>query len=153
MEKQREPKRLYRGTKLLVDIIFVAEILVTLIMPFSIPWLNKNYSHLQGIDIPMISNYMLVGLVSIIATWILRKILQTVVMGNCFVQENVTGLKRISNCFFCLVLLLVCRAVLYLTMAILIDVFLFFIACVFCRVVALVFQEAVWHKEENDLTI
>ena len=153
MNKTREPKRIYQGTKLLVDIIFTAEIVVTLLMPFSIPWLNRHYSHLQGMDLPMILLYMLVGLVCMAATWTLKGILRTVVAGNCFVQENVTGLQRISICFLCLVILLVLRAVLYLTMAILIDIFLFFIAFVFCRVVALVFQEAVRHKEENDLTI
>lgn len=153
MNEKIEPKRIYQGTKLLVDIIFVAEILVTLIMPFGIPWLNRHYSHLKGLDLPMIIIYMLVGIVCIAATWTLRGILRTVVEGNCFVQENVTGLQRISICFLCLVILLACRAFVYLTMAILIDIFLFFIAFVFCRVVALVFQEAVRHKEENDLTI
>lgn len=74
LDKMDKHKRLYQNTKFLVDIIFVAEILITLIMPFSIPWLNRNFS-------------------------------------------------------------------------------LFFLAFVFCRVVALVFQEAVRHKEENDLTI
>lgn len=153
MSEQIKPRRICQGTKLLVDIIFVAEILVTLAMPFSIPWMNRNYSHLVGLDIPMIIIYMLVGIVCMAATWTLRGILRTVVDGNCFVQENVTGLQKISICFLCLVLLLVCRAFVYLTMAILIDIFLFFIAFVFCRVVTLVFQEAVRHKEENDLTI
>lgn len=153
MKEQKEQRRLYQGTKLLVDIIFWAEILITLVMPFSIPWLNKHYSHLNGLDLPMIIIYMLVGIVCIAATWTLRGILRTVVEGNCFVQENVTGLQKISIGFLCLVILLVCRAFIYLTMAILIDIFLFFIAFVFCRVVALVFQEAVRHKEENDLTI
>lgn len=153
MTEHKGPKRIYQGTKILVDIIFWAEILITLVMPVSIPWLNQNYSHLQGMDIPMVIIYMLVGIVCIIATWTLRGILRTVVEGNCFVQENVAGLQKISICFFGLVILLACRAVLYLTMAILIDLFLFFIAFVFCRVVALVFQEAVKHKEENDLTI
>lgn len=153
LDKMDKHKRLYQNTKFLVDIIFVAEILITLIMPFSIPWLNRNFSHLQGMDLPMIIIYMLVGTVSIAATWILKMILKTVVSGNCFVQENVLGLKRISVCFLMILILLVCRALFYLTLAILIDIFLFFLAFVFCRVVALVFQEAVRHKEENDLTI
>lgn len=153
MSRQNKGSSLYQGTKLLVDIIFAAEILITLIMPVSIPWLNEHYSHLEGLDLPLILIYVSVGIVCIAATWILRGILRTVVEGRCFIQENVTGLKRISICFLLLVIFLVCRGIIYLTMAILIDTFLFFIAFVFCRVVALVFQEAVRYKEENDLTI
>lgn len=146
-------KRLYRGTKYLVDVIFVVEIIVTLMMPFSVPWLNKHYSHLQGLDVPMLTIYMLIGIICIVVTYELKKVLRTVVAGNCFVQENVGNLKRIGVGFLLLAFMLLIRSIIYLTMAILIELFLFLLAWIFCRVVALVFEEAVRYKEENDLTI
>ncbi|MCH5252524.1 MAG: DUF2975 domain-containing protein [Lachnospiraceae bacterium] len=146
-------RRLYQMTKHLVNIIFIGEIVVTLAMPVTVPWLNKNYSHLQGVDIPMLMIYMLIGLISIFVTFQLRKILRTVADGDCFTDANVIRLKKISLGFFLLALMLLLRSILYPTMAIFIELFLFLLAWIFCLVVASVFEEAVRYKEENDLTI
>lgn len=155
MEKGRQSskKRLYRGTKLLVDIIFIVEIISTVAMPFLVPWVNRYYPRLQGMDIPILTIYMLIGIICGFATFELKKILRTVVAENCFVGENVIALRRISIGFFLLAVMLVIRGILYLTAAILVEIFLFILAWIFCRVVALVFEEAVRYKEENDLTI
>lgn len=152
-DKQGNKKRLYRGTKLLVDIIFIVEIISTVAMPVIVPWLNRFYPRLQGLDVPILTIYMLIGIICGFATFELKKILRTVVEENCFVQENVTALKRISIGFLLLAVMLVIRGILYLTMAILIETFLFILAWIFCLVVARVFEEAVRYKEENDLTI
>lgn len=146
-------KRLYRGTKLLVDIIFIGEIIAIIIMPVAVPWLNRYYPGLKGMDIPVLTIYMLIGIICGFATFELKKVLRTVVEGNCFVQGNVTSLKKISIGFFLLAVMLVIRGILYLTIAILVETFLFILAWIFCLVVARVFEEAVRYKEENDLTI
>lgn len=152
-DKSEKKKRLYRGTKLLVDIIFIVEIIVTVTMPVTVPWVNRHYVNLQKMDIPILTIYMLIGIICGFATFELKKVLRTVVAENCFVQENVTSLKRISVGFFLLAVMLLIRGILYLTIAILVELFLFLLAWIFCRVVALVFEEAVRYKEENDLTI
>lgn len=45
------------------------------------------------------------------------------------------------------------RCVVYLTIAMLVIILVFIIAGMFSKVLAMVFEEAVRYKEENDLTI
>ena len=83
----------------------------------------------------------------------LRKIFSTVLREDCFVEENVLSLRKMSNWSFFIVVMSVVRSIVFLTVAMLVVILVFTIAGLFSKVLAYVFEEAVRYKEENDLTI
>ena len=76
-----------------------------------------------------------------------------IVSPTCFVMENVISLRKMGNWSFFIALMSVVRTIVYLTKAMLVIILVFVIAGLFSKVLALVFEEAVRYKEENDLTI
>ena len=83
----------------------------------------------------------------------LRKMFGTVLAENCFVPENVASLRRMGDLSFFIAAMSAVRCVVYLTIAMLVIILVFIIAGMFSKVLAMVFEEAVRYKEENDLTI
>ena len=83
----------------------------------------------------------------------LRKIFKTVLAEDCFVAENVESLRKMGNWSFFIALMSVVRSIVYVTMAMAVVILVFVIAGLFSKVLAMVFEEAVRYKEENDLTI
>ena len=93
------------------------------------------------------------GLLSIIVLYELRMIFRSCVNEDPFVIRNVTSLKRIGMVASLIGLIFVTKAVLFLTYLTMIVIFVFALAALFCFVLADVFEEAVKHKAEIDLTI
>ena len=80
-------------------------------------------------------------------------IFKTVIDKDCFVQENVVSLDKMSKWSFFIVLMSIVRSVVYVTSAMGVVILVFTIAGLFSKVLAFVFEEAVGYKEENDFTI
>lgn len=93
------------------------------------------------------------GFLSLVVLYELRRVFQTVVEEDPFVARNVVSLKRIGMASLLIGLVFVTKAVLFLTFLTLIVIFVFALAALFCFVIADVFEEAVAHKHEIDLTI
>ena len=85
--------------------------------------------------------------------WELRRIFATVLREDCFVQENVVSLRKMSNWSFFIALMSVVRSIVYMTIAMAVVVLVFAIAGLFSRVLSFVFEQAVAYKEENDFTV
>jgi predicted tellurium resistance membrane protein TerC len=83
----------------------------------------------------------------------LIKMMNTVVAKNCFVYENVASLKIMGRYSFIISLSFIVLVFFRFTPPPAIIVFTFFVAGLFCYVLAHVFEEAIKYKEENELTI
>lgn len=149
----RKKQLLAKGVKYLLDIMFGIGILVTVSLPFTIKWIGQYYE-------PVIENYQesviiyfVLGVAALVLIRELRRIFRTVLNEDCFVMENVVSLRKMGNWSFFIAGMSVVRSIVYLTVAMLVVILVFIIAGLFSKVLAMVFEEAVRYKEENDLTI
>lgn len=154
---ERKKRNLTRWTKYLLDVMFYGGIVVTATLPVSVkliarylPWMTDHLTEHYG-EVVMI--YFVLGVAAVVLIQELRKIFRTVLDENCFVPENVASLKKMGNWSFFIAGMSVVRTIVYATAAMMVIIFVFIIAGLFSKVLALVFEEAVRYKEENDLTI
>lgn len=148
---------LTRWTKYLLDFMFYGGIVVTATLPFSIKMLAKLYPapfdhFLENYEETVII-YFVLGVAAVVLIQELRKIFKTVLNEDCFVMENVRSLSKMGNWSFFIAGMSLVRNIVYATIAMTVVVFVFVIAGLFSKVLALVFEQAVRYKEENDLTI
>lgn len=144
---------LTKWTKYLLDVMFYCGVVVTVTLPVSIKWIGNYVERIAQSYGEIVMIYFVLGIAALVIVQALRKIFQTVIQENCFVRENVASLRKIGNWSFFIALMSIVRSVVYLTIAMLVIVFVFVIAGLFSKVLACVFEEAVTYKEENDLTI
>ena len=97
--------------------------------------------------------FMLCGFLALWIIYYLRRIFRTVIAEDCFVEENITALKRMGISSFGISLITLIRLFFVVTPATLIIILVFFIAGLFSLVLAQVFAQAVSYKQENDFTI
>ncbi len=148
---------LTKWTKYLLDFMFYCGILVTATLPFSVKWIINYLPHISYHFVEHYQEtviiYFVLGVSAVVLIRELRKIFKTVLDENCFVMENVESLRKMGNWSFFIAGLSVVRSIVWLTMAMMVVILVFVIAGLFSKVLALVFEEAVRYKEENDLTI
>lgn len=144
---------LTRWVKYLLDFMFYCGILVTASLPFSIRLIGRYYEPVMKHYEEAVIIYFVLGVSALVLIRELRKIFKTVLAEDCFVMENVISLRKMGNWSFFIALMSIVRSIVYLTIAMLVVILVFIIAGLFSKVLALVFEEAVRYKEENDLTI
>lgn len=144
---------LAKGTKYLLDFMFYAGILVTVSLPFSLKYIGKYLEAVEEHYLPAVIIFAILGVLALLLINELRKMFGTVLAENCFVPENVASLRRMGDLSFFIAAMSAVRCVVYLTIAMLVIILVFIIAGMFSKVLAMVFEEAVRYKEENDLTI
>lgn len=144
---------LTKWTKILLDSMFYCGIVVTATLPFSIKWIGNYLTTVAEHYEETVIIYFVLGIAALVLVRELRKIFKTVLDKNCFVMENVTSLKKMGDWSFFIALMSIVRSVVYVTVAMLVIILVFVIAGLFSKVLALVFEEAVRYKEENDLTV
>ena len=155
-EKSEEKNKkilLTRWVKYLLDIMFYGGILVTASLPFSVKWIGTFYEPVMEHYEETVIIYFVLGIAALVLIRELRRIFRTVLNEDCFVMENVVSLRKMGNWSFFIALMSVVRSIVYMTIAMLVIILVFVIAGLFSKVLALVFEEAVRYKEENDLTI
>lgn len=140
-------------TKLLLDILFYAGIIVTVTLPFSIRFYGRYNSYFAENTLPLILLFFFSGAFAILTIYELRKIFRSVINDDCFIRENVISLRRMGTYSFLIALITAGRLFLYITPAVLIVILVFVIAGLFSKVLSRVFDKAVTYKLENDLTI
>lgn len=140
-------------TKYLLDFMFYAGIAVTVTLPFSVKKLGEWQPNLIQNYEEAVIIYFVLGVSAVVLIRELRRIFQTVLDGNCFVQKNVVSLRKMGSWSFFIALMSVVRSIVYLTVAMTVVILVFIIAGLFSKVLANVFEEAVRYKEENDLTV
>ncbi len=145
--------RLARFVKFLLDAIFYFGGTVTVLMPVVIKWSGRYYEPFHMYYRETVILYFALGTAALALVGELRKIFRTVLAEDCFVQANVISLEKMGNWSFCIALLSIVRMMVYMTVSGLLVIIVFMIAGLFSKVLAMVFEEAVRYKQENDLTI
>lgn len=152
-------ENIIRITKYLLDFMFFAGILVTVTLPFTVKWIGS-YAEKLGVTTEISRHYaecviiyFVLGILAIAILGELRKMFRTVLADDCFVYDNVVSLQRMGTYSFMIALISLVRAIMYLTVAMLVVILVFVVAGLFSKVLAFVFDKAVQYKEENDLTI
>ncbi len=140
-------------TKYFLDFMFFAGIIVTATLPFIIRFFGNYYEPYKEHYTELVPIYFVLGTAAVVILRELRKIFKTVICKNCFVRENVESLNKMWKWSFFIVLMCIVRSVVYMTIAMVVVIFVFIIAGLFSKVLAYVFEEAVGYKEENDYTI
>jgi hypothetical protein len=153
MNAQEKKRLLTKWVKYLLDAMFYMGIVVTASLPFSIKWIGQYYEPVMESYHETVIIYFVLGVSALVLIGELRKIFGTVIKEDCFVMENVVSLRKMGNWSFFIALMSVVRSIVYLTVAMLVVILVFIIAGLFSKVLAMVFEEAVRYKEENDLTI
>ncbi|MDE6433125.1 MAG: DUF2975 domain-containing protein [Lachnospiraceae bacterium] len=144
---------LTKFTKFFLDFMFYCGILVTITIPLSFKFLGNYYPNISNNYIAMCIIFILCGFLALWIIYYLRRIFQTVIAKDCFVEENVTALKRMGGASFFISLITFVRLFFVVTPATLVIILVFFIAGLFSLVLAQVFAQAVSYKQENDFTI
>lgn len=144
---------LIKFTKFFLDFMFYCGILVTITIPLSFKFLGNYYPNISNNYIAMCIIFILCGFLALWIIYYLRRIFQTVIAKDCFVEENVTALKRMGAASFFISLITFVRLFFVVTPATLVIILVFFIAGLFSLVLAQVFAQAVSYKQENDFTI
>lgn len=144
---------LAKGTKFILDFMFYSGILVTASLPYTLKVLGKFLERVAENYAEALIIYFVLGVSAVILINELRRIFRTVLAENCFVEENVLSLRRMGSISFFIAFMSVVRFLVYKTMAIAVVILVFVVAGLFSKVLAMVFEEAVRYKEENDLTI
>lgn len=148
-----QPTKLVKFTKFFLDFMFYCGILVTLTVPITFRVLGVYYPNIGSHYIVMCIIFMLSGAFALWIIYYLRRIFDTVIDGDCFVDDNVISLKRMGSASFLISLITTIRLFFVVTPATLAIILVFFIAGLFSFVLAQVFAQAVRYKQENDFTI
>lgn len=144
---------LNKFTKFCLDFMFYTGILVTLTVPGTFRILGRYYPNIGNHYLAMCIIFIICGGLALWIIYYLRKIFNTILGEDCFVEENVTSLRRIGAAAFFISLVTAVRLFFVITPATLIIILVFFIAGLFSLVLAQVFAQAVAYKRENDFTI
>ncbi len=140
-------------TKILLDLMFYAGIIVTLTVPLSFRIYSRYNSFFDQYYIFLCIVFMLSGVFAILTIKELRNLLRSVLNDDCFIRKNVDSLRKMGTYSFLIAVTTIARCYVYLSPAVFITILVFVIAGLFSKVLAHVFDKAVTYKLENDLTI
>ena len=145
--------RLTSFTKILLDFMYYAGIVITVFVPAIISFYGNYNSYFANNIVYLSFIFILSGAFAVMIIRELRKMFKSVLMDDCFIPENVASLRKMGTYSFCIAVITCCRLFLYLTPAVVIVILVFVIAGLFSKVLSKVFDKAVTYKQENDLTI
>ena len=133
---------------------------VALMSLVGLPWIVNRYldyaysqTGSMGVRIFFLVVLYISGLLALVVLYELRKIFHSCVLEDPFIERNVVSLKRIGLSALIICLIFIAKATFLITFLTLIVIFVFALAAAFCFVLADVFEVAVDHKNEIDLTI
>lgn len=140
-------------TKGVVDAMCYGGMAVLVMLPLIIRLYGNYNSYFAENYFALVVLFFTSGIFSELILWELRRMLKTVISGDCFVQGNVDSLRRMGTYSFCIAAISAVRLLVYATAAVIVIIIVFLIAGLFSKVLAQVFDKAVQYKEENDLTV
>lgn len=147
-------ERVNKFTKMILDIMFYSGFVVLATLPFTLKLAGRYYSReLSDNFISMLFIFAVSGVCGLMIIAQLRRMMETVIEGACFVQDNVRSLQVMARLSLVIAAAFIIKMFFVPTPATAIIVLVFFIASLFSQALANVFAEAIRYKEENDLTI
>lgn len=145
--------KLVRFTKRLLDVMYHAGIIITLLMPVIFYYVGFYIEIFKKYYLVQCFVYMASGLLCIRIVHELRKMFITVLNEDPFVDSNALSLKIMGKSAFLTAALSLLRLPISLTPATVVVMVVFSIAGLFSIVLCQVFEKAIQYKRENDLTI
>jgi len=139
--------------KWLLDIMYYGGCITCISIPILLKHMGQWYAIFQAHYIQMCILFFIAGVFAVMIIAELRKMFQTVLQQNCFIQQNVTSLKKMGYYSIIISFATMIRLFYIITPSTVIIIIIFFIAGLFSFVLSKVFQQAVNYKQENDLTI
>jgi hypothetical protein len=152
----KDKNLLYNFTKVIIDIMFYAGIVVCVLLPFlfyKIDGFEKIFELPRQIKLQGLIVLEIAGIMSVFALNQIRQIFKTLVNANPFIIENVKYLRKIAFIAFVVAIDFVAKSAFWLSIGNCVIVVIFIVAGLFCLVLADVFEQAVNYKQEADLTI
>ena len=148
-----EKSKVYKITKVMIEILFYAGILCII----GIPLIAKEIRILSGTDdsfyIPFCIILLISGVCCEYILFILKKMYKTLMSGNPFSNENTECFRQIAVlCFICAFVFFI-KLFFSFTVATLVITLIFIVGTLFCLTLKDIFKQAVFYKDENDLTI
>lgn len=140
-------------TKRLLDVMFLFGILMTASIPAAFSWVGRYIQAFRVHYAPLTILYMASGVLCLMIIRQLRRMFDTVLADDAFVDANTASLREMARYSFLISLLSVLRLFFSPTPATVFIIIVFFIAGLFSIVLSQVFAKAVQYKKENDLTI
>lgn len=149
-------KALYKFTKFLVDFMYYCGIVIIILVPFLLKKFSYLSEELSSDSIRLQTSVVLIisGVLAVFILDEIRNIFNTIVKDeNPFKLSNVKSLRKMAVCAFLIGVLFTYKCFFWFTLATAIIILVFAVAGLFCLVLADVFKQAVYYKEENDLTV
>ena len=147
-------ERINKFTKTLLDVMFYSGVLILVTLPVSLKFAGRHYSRDIGSHYAaMLVIFAVAGVCGLLIVAELRRMMETVIAGACFVDGNVKSLKKMAAASLVVSVMFIAKMFFAPTPATAVVILTFFIAALFSQVLAKVFAEAIRFKEENDLTI
>lgn len=145
--------RLMVFTKYLIDILFIFGCILTIFVPRLAKIYSRVYPQLRSHYYLLLCLFMGAGFFCLLIVWELHRVFKTLMASTPFIRENEVSLKKMGYFCFCITVLLFPFVLVIFRAAVIIMVFIFILAGLFCFVLSQLFKQAVNYKEENDLTI
>ena len=139
------------GITLFIDRAGIAAGIISLFfIPLFASWYDE-YSQMDSIFVQFIVIVYLAMVPALVILFLLNRLLTNIRSEHIFTKQNVTILRVISYCCFCIALLSLVMAIWRLLAAVIFAAFVFI--GLLLRVLKNVFEQAVLLREENDLTV
>ncbi|MBQ9914824.1 MAG: DUF2975 domain-containing protein [Clostridia bacterium] len=141
-------------SKILVDILFYASIVCTLMVPvFSrqvYMWIQYPY---ESYFLPFTLIVFVSGIFCVLILYHLKRLFKTLMVGDPFVEGNVVHLRRIALYCGCISLIYAVKCLFLFTLLTFVVAGAFCVGCLLCLTLKDLFKQAVNYKAENELTI
>ncbi len=141
------------AAKILVDIMFFAGIGCIMTVPFLGGMITRYFGYGQGMILVITYVLLSSGICAVYILHNLRRMFKTLLGGDPFIQENVSCFRKMAVSCGLISLIYIIKWFFIRGLATLVLIVAFAIACLFCLTLKDIFKQAVWYKEENDLTI
>ncbi len=139
-------------TKIIVDILLYAGVVSFILIPFCTEFIAKNYLYTDRITALMIL-FFISGAAVIYILFNLKKMLKTLLYSNPFVRENVTCFRKISVACAVIAIAYFIKLFYMFSVGTVLITVIFIIGCLFCLTLKDLFKEAIYYKEEIELTV
>ena len=145
------------AVEIILLVLMVINILILIFLPRVITFYLEHYYNITNVFSPEKTILMIIlypcGLAALFVEYNLKKIFRTLVNRDPFVQENVMSLKIMGYAMIVVTVFLLGKIFLLNSIMTMLGCLASALLTVFCFVLADVFQQAVYYKQDNELTI
>ncbi len=139
--------------KLTVDVMFYGGIVCCFLVVF-LAKLTRGYAwYGEEVVLPFSVILFLTGVCAVYILFVLKQMFKTLLGGNPFVMRNVSSFRRMAVASLLIAVIYLVKCLFWFTLATAVIMIVFGIAALFCLTLKDIFKQAVYYKEEHDLTV